>query len=368
LVKITALLALIFKTLIMKKINLTITGLLLLLVVKGQNLKEIKDKEMYSPKQSTISSSFSNINITSEFGDNSASALASFGVGSSSVFSFSFKQPFETKPKKVDFFNQNGMATGTSAEIAFQHVFWETKVDDALFQAMKDKYAADNNISKGSPAYVAITTGDLKEEDQIKFWSNPKNKIGVPVLIGFGYAVAKNDIDFVIDSFSIAPSTESRTNHNLRFTIGVLARNRSVISLSAVQELKFESGDPLTRVFSLGISGQSFSKEITVGNPVKKNLTRFQLDYRQSFYKDSEITFAIAPSIAYRTVQKSIVLDMPIYFLNFKGEDKKVKGVQGGLSIGYTNKLKEKTTFKDGFGLSIFVGVPFDLFGYFRTK
>jgi hypothetical protein len=353
----------------MNKIITTLTFCFALsYMANSQHLIERKNQELYAPKQGVFSSNFSDIKLTSEFGDNSASALAGFGIGASSTISFYFKQPFEQKPKKVSFFDQSGMSTGTSAEIAFQHVFWEPSVEDKLFQKMKADYAQKNGIVLGTGAYNNITTGDFTEEEQADFWSNPKNKMRSPVLLGLSYSVAKNDIDFVLDSFSIAPITESRTNHNLRLTLGILNKNNSVISISAVKEIKFESGDPLTRVFPLGTSGLSFSKDVTVGSPTKKNLTRFQLDYRQSFYKEGEIVFAIAPSIAYRTIQKSFVIEMPFYFLNFKNDDNKVKGLQGGISLGYTNKLKEKTTFKDGFAFSIFVGVPFDLFGYFRTR
>jgi len=350
-----------------KYILISLTSFILL-NTQAQSIKTEKNKELYSPKQGVVFSNFSNLNITSEFGDNSASALLAFAVGASSSFSFQFKQPFESKPKKASFFNQNGMATGTSGEIAFQHVFWNPQVDDKLFNKMRDQYAIDNGIVKDSPQYKAITTGDFDEQQQLKFWSDPKNKMGTPLLLGFGYSVAKNEIDYVIDSFSTTPINENRTNHNVRLTFGVFAKNGSVISLSAVQEIKFESGDPISMNFPLNTTGLSFSKDVTLGKPVEKNLTRFQLDYRQSFYKNGVMVFAIAPSIAYRTKQKSIVIDVPVYFLNFKDDDKKAKGLQGGLSLGYTNKLKEKTSFKDGFALSIFVGAPFDLFGYFKTK
>jgi hypothetical protein len=336
--------------------------------IANLNVQKALSKQLYSPKQGTLLSSFSNVNITSEFGDNSASATAAFNVGASSVFSFYFKQPFEDKPKKVTFFDQDGMSAGTSAEIAFQHVFWKTKIDNAMFEDMKKAYAKTHNISKKSPEFRGITTGDFEDEDQVRFWSAKGNKLGTPLLIGFGYSVSKNDIDFVADSFSIAPVTENRTNHNLRFTIGIYARNRSVVSLSIVQEIKYESGDPLARIFPLGASGLSYTKDVTVGAPVKKNLTRLQFDYRQSFYKNGEIVFAIAPSFAYRTIQKSFVVEVPLYFLNLKDENKKVKGLQGGVTIGYTNKLKEKTSFNDGIAFGIFVAAPFDLFGYFKTK
>lgn len=331
-------------------------------------IEVIKNKEMYTPRKGVIFSNLSNINLTSEFGDNSASALMAFSVGSSSSFSFYFKQPFESKPKSVSFFKQDGLSTGTSAEIAFQHVCWKTKIDDALFQKLKKAYADKKGIATGTPAFRAITVSDFDDETITNFWADKSNKLGVPILLGAGYSVAKNEINYVIDSFSNSSTKENRTNHNLRFTVGIFARNRSVISLSAIQEIKYESGDPITMNFPLDALGLlSYTKDVTLGVPVEKNLTRFQLDYRQSFYKEGQISFAIAPSLAYRTKEKSISIEIPIYFINFK-EDKKIKGLQGGISIGYTNKLKEKTSFDEGFALSIFIGAPFDLFGYFKTR
>jgi len=352
----------------MFKYALILTTLFFGEFTKAQSIPEVKNKELYSPRQSTVFSNFSNVNITSEFGDNSASALVAFNIGAASSISFNFKQPFDSKPKKIDFFNQNGLATGTSGEIAFQHIFWKTDINDELFQKLKLQYAKDHKIEANTPQFRGITVGDFSDEMISNFWSDPKNKFGIPILIGAGYAVAKNEINYVVDSFSISPKNENRTNQNVRFSIGALAKNKSVISLSIIQEIKYESGDPITMNFPLNTTGLSYSKDLTIGTPVEKNLTRLQLDYRQSFYKNGVIVFAIAPSIAYRTKQKSLLIDLPIYFLNFKGDDKQVKGLQGGISLGYTNKLKEKTTFKDGFAFSIFVGVPFDLFGFFKTK
>ncbi|MBL7733291.1 MAG: hypothetical protein JNM88_19140 [Chitinophagaceae bacterium] len=334
------------------------------------NVKKSLSKQLYSPVAGTLQSNLSNINLTSEFGDNSATITTSFGIGASSTLSFYFKQPFEEKPKKVELFNKDGMSSGTSAEIAFQHTFWKTPDNpsfDDMFQRLKKAYIEKNKITD-SAEMRGITTGDFDDETQAKFWGDKSSRLGIPVLLGFGYSVAKNDIDFITDSMSLAPVTENRTNHNLRFTIGAYARNMSVISFSIVKEIKYESGDPLTRIFSLGTSGLTYSKEVTVGNPVKKNLTRLQFDYRQSFYKKGELVFAVAPSLAFRTVEKSFVLEVPLYFLNLKDDEKKVKGLQGGVILGYTNKLKEKTSFKEGVAFSIFVGAPFDLLGFFRTK
>ncbi len=362
----------------MTKITLTIICCLCLFGAKAQivqadkdevtaQLKEKQNKDLYSPGKSTVFSNFSNVNITSDFGDASASALVAFSVGSSSSLSFYLKQPFETKPKKVTFFDKDGLSAGTSAEIAFQHIFWKPKVNDALFTKLKDAYAAKKGIAQGTAAYRGITVADFDDKTIADFWSDKGNDLGIPVLIGFGYAVAKNEIDYILDSFSVSPKNENRTNHNLRFTAGLYLKDRSVISLSAIQEIKFESGDPINRNFPLNSSGLSYNKDVTVGEPVKKNLTRIQLDYRKAFYRKGVISFAIAPSIAFRTSENSLAIELPLYFLNMK-EEKKVKGLQGGISIGYTDKLKEKTTFNDGFAFNIFVGLPFDLFGYFRTR
>lgn len=339
-------------------------------IAKDETISKNKkyNENLYSPSKNSFFSNLSNVNITSEFGDNSASALFASNIGSSSSVSFYFKQPFESKPKKVNFFTQDGLASGTSFDFSFQQVFWKTKITDKMFQGLKDEYAKNKKIDKSSPEYRGISVADFDDQTIAKFWASNPVKSGLPILFGAGYTVAKNEIDYIVDSFSLSPVTENRTNSNLRLTIGILTHNRSVISLSAIQEIKYESGDPITMNFPLNTNGLSYSKDVTLGIPTKKNITRIQFDYRKRFYKKENIAFAIAPSIAYRTKQKAIALELPVYFLNFKDDDKKVKGLQGGIILGYTDKLKSKTTFKDGFAFSIFVGAPFDLFGYFKTK
>lgn len=332
--------------------------------------ESVKEKELYSPGKSKLLSNIGSIGLNSEFGDASASALIAFPTSASSTFSLYFKQPFDTKPKKVTFFDLDGLATGTSAEFAFQKIFWNPKADDNLFQKLKVQVAKQKNTpaSDTSALFRGLTTGDFTEDLMDSFWKSPSNKYGNAVLFGLSYALAKNEIDYVVDSFALRPVNETKTNHNLRLTLGVYTKNRAIWSLSFVQEIKFKTGDPITMNFPLNSTGLSFTKDVTYGKYNRQDLTRIQVDYRKNFYADGKEILAIAPSLAYRTIEKSFVFELPLYFFNFKDENGKVKGLNGGITIGYANKLNEKKSFRENSAVSLFVGAPFDLFGHYKTR
>jgi hypothetical protein len=366
-----------------KIICLLILPLMASLGLKAQ-LKEEKNSErktqkieankriqssLFTPNaNSSIISTYSDIRLKSDFGDQSASATMGFTLGQSSL-SFYFEQPFEDKPKKVTFFNQNGLQAGTAFKIAFQHVFWKPDTDMKGFnkiEEIKNVYAKNNHITD-SQKIREIAIGDMDDISYAK--ALEEMRIGTPVLFGLSFSGAKNNIDFLTDSLSIKPLNQVKLNQNLQVAFGLMLKKGSVLALSYTRESKFKGADE-TSVFNFPITGSAatYQKEAGVGSPKKILENKFQLEYRKLFVEPGVgPSFAINPRIFYLTSNKSFNFELPVYCLRFS-EEGKVKGLQGGFSLGYSSKLTKVNNLKDGFAASIFVAAPFDLFNLFKTK
>jgi hypothetical protein len=326
------------------------------------------DKQTYSPQgKSSIISAYSNLNFTSTFEDESASATLGFRLGSSSLSGY-FEQPFKEKPKKVTLFNQDGMGDGTSIKLAFQHTIWNPKANIQKWEKVRDAFCNDpkNKIKKDSCKFVTLSQLDEKTQkdlvrDVIDF--------GTPVLIGFAIGFAKSEFDYIIDSMALKPENTTMINKNFRFSVGLLMKKSRLLALSYTYEVKHEAADdPNTFTFPVPGSTLSYSKDVTIGKPAEKKDSRIRLEYRAVFTNsEGEQALAINPMFYYTTNKKSATIELPFYFLNYKKDDK-VQGLQGGINVAYTTKLKNSTDTKDKFGISLFISAPFSLLDLFSTK
>jgi hypothetical protein len=323
------------------------------------------DSKTYSPTvRSSVISSYSDLRLKSDFGDESASATLGFSLDQSSISAY-FEQPFKEKPKQVTFFNQEGLQTGTTFKVAFQHTFWNPEIDFAKFDAVRNEYAKRNNIT--DPQKIReLTLADFDKiaNSEIADYMD----FGTPVIFGISYGGSKNEINYIQDSSSLAPLNTLKLNQSIQISLGLVLAKSEIIAISYTKEIKFKGADE-TSVFNFPLPGSNltYQKEVGIGNPVRKEDNKFQVEYRKLFFKKGvESSLAINPRAFYLTSEKSINLEIPIYFLNYS-EEGKVKGLQGGFSIGYSSKLNGSVDVIKGFGVSIFVAAPFDLFNLFKT-
>lgn len=321
--------------------------------ISQQIIEDRLYKNSYSPQGSTsLVNTFSQVNLTSSFGDEFASAT--FGIKSKQFAGSVFiKQPFEEKPKKVTPLTLEGLDDGASIEFAFQYTFWEPKVSP---QAVTT-YGFNQEVD-----FASLNREQKKELDNASF------KKSNPILIGLALSFGKSNYDYITDSTDLTPEEFAGVNRNLRFSVGRLFSGTSILVFSILNQKKFLTGETSNISFPNGSNGSLFNRDVIIGNPKKTNETIFTFEFRKSF-ESSEGTplLAIAPALNYLNKAEKISLEIPVYFLNYK-EDGKISGLQGGVSVGYLTGSNELDKFSEGFAASIFIATPFDLKSLFKTK
>ncbi len=362
----------------MKKIVL-ITFLVLTLIEcfgqgKNDSIKNDSNKydinvlysKVYSPQGNTsIINPFTQLNLTSNFENQSASATigAKWGKSAMSVF---IKQPFKEKPKKATPLSLDGLENGTSFEFAYQFTLWNPDADLTAFERYRKKYMKKNNIKEDSAKYITFADLDAASKKELK----DSNKINwkIPVLFGLAYSAGKTSYNYITDSASINPLKLTGVNQNLRITIGTIIKSSQVLALSYVIQYKYSSDNPVEYIFPLGTNGAAYTKEVVIGKPERKQESRIALEYRCTFFnKQNKPSLALNPSISYLVNQELLSIAIPIYFLNYTA-DKKTKGLQGGIALGYLSETDSWASFAEGLTAALFIAEPFDIYGLFKTK
>ncbi len=219
-------------------------------------------------------------------------------------------------------------------------------------------------------AINSITLQGLDSASQAAFY---KQVVSKTLLINASVGFAKNEFNYIPDASSITPATISKVNQSYNVSIGKIfnpenPKSISVLVLSYVLSSTYEAaGDPVDYSFPIGPNGARFNEKVTVGVPSNKIKNRVSIEWRRKFETKAFIKdFAISPSISYLFNKQSLAVSLPIYFLQYK-ENNKVAGLQGGINIGYLTALNQGqlASFNKGFNASIFIAAPFDLFSGF---
>jgi hypothetical protein len=322
--------------------------------------------KVYSPQGNTsIINPFTQLNLTSDFENQSASATlgAKWGMSAMSVY---IKQPFKEKPKKATPLSLDGLENGTSFEFAYQFTHWKPKEDLAVFESYRKIYMEKRNIKADSAKYITFMDLDAASKKELEDMNAINWK--KPVLFGLSYSAGKTSYNYITDSTSINPLKLTGVNQNLRITLGTILKSSQVLALSYIMQYKYSSGDPVDYIFPVGTNGAAYTKEVVIGKPERKQESRIALEYRCTFFnKQNKPGLALNPSISYLVNQELLSIAIPIYFLNYTA-DKKSKGLQGGIALGYLSEIGPWASFDEGFTAALFIAEPFDLYGLFKTR
>jgi len=373
----------------------------------------------YTPaKKSTFLNAISQINLTSSFGDEEASATVGYTTKKGTSFSLYLSQSFEEKPKIVTPVNLDGLQANSSFEVAFQHILWNPEIEDRnVFSQVKLNFAERTGklLTPFSDPKKIDTVKTLIDDSLFKLktdtlkseWSTPgrtrsrllteinayllrdigamdfdemamnelyESKAGIdwknPVLIGAAFSLGTVNPDYIIDSFSTPPQELKGVNFNVRFSIGTYLNKQNIIAFSYIIENKYKIGDPVNYSFPVGTAGLTYNKDVLIGKPKTAIDNRFKLEYRANWYHKTIQVLAINPQISYYTSKKILSFEMPIYFLNYKKDDA-IQGLQGGVSFGLLKQFKpkeERDASLKTFAVSVFIAAPFEMLGLFKTR
>lgn len=376
-------------------------------------------EETYSPaKKSSLLNTLSQLNLTSDFGDEEATGTISVTDKRGTYFSLYLSQSFDEKPKIVNPVNLEGLQSNSSFELAVQKVLWnpafragnnfetirdewakrtyhlvsseytlaeldsvETRLEDS---AMKLKLKelkliwTDANETAKKTALIdeisgfmlrSVGIGDMDETARDAIKKDNSIDWGRPVLLGVAFGLGSVNYDYISDSFALKPEELKGANFNLRFSIGMYVNTSDILAVSYILENKFKAGDPVNFSFPVGTT-TTFNKDVIITKPSTQIDHRFKLEYRANWYKEGVPLLGLNPQLSYYTSKEILALEVPIYFLNFKKDDV-VKGLQGGISFGVLHQFKkgdERDKSLKDFAVSAFIAAPFETLGLFKTR
>jgi hypothetical protein len=336
--------------------------------VTDPNKMEIKEgysarvySKFYTPSgNSGFVSPYTQVNLTSSIADNLASATIGFKSGMSSG-SIVIKQPFTDKPQKVTLLSLDGLSAGTSATISYQFTHWKPWANFDRFEAVKKDFCKRTKDTT-DPRTITYQDLDAIAQDSLEKYIH----WGTPLIVGVSYSIGKAEFDYIPDSSSINPQNVTKLNQNFKVTFGAIFNKAHILALIFTWQNQFDAGDPVSYSFPAGSNGARYSKDVVIGEPKLKVDERLSLEYRHTFFSHKSIpSLGLNPSISYAFLKNQLAITFPVYFLNYS-EDNKVKGLQGGVAVGYITDTKKFANLKQGISANLFLSAPFDPMGLFR--
>lgn len=329
-------------------------------IKEGYNIGRVYTK-FYDPSgNSGFVSPYTQVNLTSSIADNLASATIGFKSGMSSG-SIIIKQPFTNKPQKVSLLSLDGLTAGTSVTISYQFTHWKPSADFNKFESVKDSFCKRTQ-NTSDPKSITYQDLDAIAQDSLEkdiHW-------GTPIIFGISYSAGKADFSYILDSTSINPKNVTKVNQNVRITLGAMFNKAHILALIFTWQNQFDAGDPVSYSFPVGSNGARYNKDVVIGEPKVKVDQRISLEYRHTFFNRNSIpSLGINPSVSYAFSKNQLAISVPVYFLNY-GSGEQVKGLQGGIAVGYISSTQKFANLKDGLSVSLFLAAPFDPMGIFK--
>jgi hypothetical protein len=195
-------------------------------------------------------------------------------------------------------------------------------------------------------------------------------KINSPWILNLKYSISKATFDYITDSLSLSPLSDSKLNRGLTASVTKQTKTGGTWSFVFQYQYVFKSSDDTYQYnFPIGNKGLSTLKEVSIGTPTAKPDPKLTIDYRELILDGDETpVLGINPSLSYLCNSSKINLQVILYFINNKSSDK-ITGLQGGVKIGYLNTTNDflGSNFlnfrSDKMYLQLFLSTPFDIFG-----
>ncbi|MFZ1516218.1 MAG: hypothetical protein WAT21_12505, partial [Saprospiraceae bacterium] len=262
-----------------------------------------------------------------------------------------------------------GLNQGTTFSIGLNRTVWTPTADFNVFERIRSNYARNNNIT--NPDSIRMLTYDsMYDRLPISDRQALNNSIDwdTPFVFGLNFSVSKSEFDFTIDTTNFIGTNEVKVSNEISAYIGLVIES-NIFAISFSHQNKYESNDPIS--IALPNTGNSpfYLKELIIGAPQNVNKNIYSIEYRRLFSnRHNNPTLAINPIFSLITSKNENIFSfvMPIFFLKEKDENNKIKGLNGGVSIGYSSPTKNFVPIKDGFDAKLFLTASFETFGIFN--
>lgn len=323
--------------------------------------------------QSAPISALSSVNLASLFNDTRAEIKVALTTPRS-VFNVGVAQSFSSKPKIAKLFDATGLSTGTTFSLA-----WQTRLgniivpkttpirDLARFNAIKSEYRRKKGLDSTTPISLEM----LDDEYRAKVLNSnvvDLTAFASPVLFSVQFSASRVGFDYIPDASATQPSSTNQTNKSFSLGLSRFASLDVYYALSYTISYVYQSGeDVITYSFPVGTQGLSYTKDVTVGEPIERVENRLKAELRQLFRRsDDTPMLGINPNISALFRGEKINVDVPVYFIT--NDDKGLfNNLQAGFRIGYTSPWDDSflrdlgSLNSDKMYFSLFLSKPFSI-------
>jgi hypothetical protein len=321
-----------------------------------------------SNSQSKILNLISGFNINSNFSSGTSGEVEGvmpLGSNKADQFNFSLQQILIKGSTQASPLTLDGITPNSTLKIGFQHMFWnptKTTTNDKNFY---NKVGIDF-LKRNKRPESDITSLMFSELDSIAL-KKLKKHLSEPWFFNVSFSISPNSFEYATDSTSLKTIKANKINASIDASVIKVIKNNSaiqeILSFNFAYVDKYKAGDSITLLTPFGTTNNYEQKNVSFGVPADKTDEQLSLEYRLGLLKGSSFYFGFSPALSYSIQMKNLLLQIPVYLLNGKDSKGNPQGLNGGINLGYQLLTSGNwVSFNNGFGLSLFVGVPFTVF------
>lgn len=305
------------------------------------------DQATYEPSgQSNLNNWVTFTSLTT--GRDEEIATMNLGVKLAGTLDAAFKlnTPFLKTDKLVKPVNQDGLLNGTSTSLSLSNIFFITQ---------KNKYS-DLWKTICPPPTDCTLNGIEKSKPQD--YKDLIKAIGFPLLVGAKISTSKNKIGYITDTTTNAFIEEDRYSYTFLGSIGfIFKKNYGVLGISYIYTNSYKPAEEQTFLFPDN-NNVYLEKKLYPAKPSDLLENRIKVEYLAQLLGKDE--FKWNPSVSYIWTTNKFALDLPIYIVKLKKDDK-LAGFDGGLFVSYlSGEDFELVNNNNNFTYGIFIGANFN--------
>jgi hypothetical protein len=261
----------------------------------------------------------------------------------------------------------NGISSGTKIGINFQKMFLNSLLSGKVqpYQNLAEEaYKKRNNIINNEK----IEDSEIKKKGNYSERQLLKGGYKTsPVFYNIQFYLEKTSFTYTTDSINLNEINPNYITPSASVSLmfpNFLKRQSWVLSYSYSEN--YNMSDEVSFSVPFGTTRNYAVKNISFGAPSKNYNHKATIEFRKGIMNEDKLTVAINPALSWGSINHKLNLTMPIYLIQGVDSDGKPKGLQGGITIGYTGLETSNwkwTEFSEGFGAQLFITAPFDIFG-----
>lgn len=332
------------------KFKLTPLFCILCLFAVGQDKEDFRKVIFSRTLNTSPDAGFQSFNssVKLEANNTGTKAVANIAIPiakSSMLLNFNVEQPVSSTGR-VTPITLDGLSNKTSFTFGFQ----------AVFDYSENITLAKTSYAQQMVGVRTLMTGKLTRREDIRFLQLSELKIPGKIYIGIKLGLTQQEFKYLQDtSISFLQVEESKTAGKGSITVGGLW-GFGTIAATYIYQDGHEASDQHSFYFPVNGTNVQIEKEYFVGPPTHKSDHRLRIEYMSIGNSGIGKVLRINPNINISFPKKKGSLEIPVFFLSHKGQDKE-PNLNGGIFASYLTDGDYTFRFKKAnWGLGVFIG------------